>query len=50
MAEHQKAQFENQTLILDGNEFFDCDFRHCNLVYKGHEAVKLERCHIAGCT
>jgi hypothetical protein len=50
MAVYKKANYVNQTVILDGNEFHDCEFRHCNFIYKGQEAVKLEHCHIAGCT
>ncbi len=50
MAVHRKQHFENQTLILDGNEFIECEIRRCNLIYKGREAVKLEHCQIAGCT
>ena len=50
MAVHKKESLINQTLILDGNEFHDCELKHCNLIYKGREAVKLEHCHIAACT
>ncbi len=50
MAVHRQQHFERQTLILDGNEFIECELKRCNLVYKGREAVKLEHCHIAGCT
>ncbi len=50
MAVHKKASYESQTVILDGNEFIECELRHCNLIYKGREPVKLEHCHIAGCT
>jgi hypothetical protein len=50
MAVHKKRSFVNQTLILDGNEFHECEIRHCNLIYKGLDAVKLEHCHIAACT
>jgi hypothetical protein len=50
MAVHNKKAIEHQTLILDGNEFHHCELRHCNLVYKGHGAVKMEHCHLVGCT
>jgi hypothetical protein len=50
MAVHKKASYEKQSVILDGNEFIECELRHCNLIYKGREPVKLEHCHIAGCT
>jgi hypothetical protein len=50
MAVHKHVTFDNQTVILDGNDFQHCELRHCNLVYKGREPVKLEHCHLAGCT
>ncbi len=50
MAVHKKASYEKQTVVLDGNEFIECELRHCNLIYKGREPVKLEHCHIAACT
>ena len=50
MTTQKKATIENQTLILDGNEFVECELRHCTLVYKGHAPVKLDHCHIIGCT
>jgi hypothetical protein len=50
MTRHHRAKFESETVVLDGSEFTECEFRHCNLVYKGHDAVKLEHCHIVGGT
>jgi len=50
MAGHRKKLIENQTLILDGDHFFECELRNCRLVYKGLEHVKLEHCRIVGCT
>ncbi len=50
MGVHRQEVFENQTVILDGNEFIRCEMRRCNLIYKGREPVKLEQCHIASCT
>jgi len=50
MGMHRNESFENQTVILDGNEFDHCEMRRCNLVYKGREPVKLEHCQLAGCT
>jgi hypothetical protein len=50
MAVHKHASFQNQTVILDGNEFDHCELRHCNLVFKGHGDVKLDHCTIIGCT
>ena len=50
MAVHKNKVIENQTLILDGNEYADCELKDCTLIYKAHEAVKLERCRLGGCT
>jgi hypothetical protein len=50
MAVHNHATLQNETVILDGNEFQNCELRHCNLVFKGHSNVKLEHCTIIGCT
>lgn len=50
MALHTKTNFENQTLILDGEDFVGCELKHCMLVFKGHRAVRLEHCHLQGCT
>ena len=50
MVVHSKSVIENQTVFLDGNEFQHCELRHCNLIFKGHDAVKLEQCHLVGCT
>jgi hypothetical protein len=50
MTAQKKMVIENQTLILDGNEFDHCELRHCNLIYKGENVVKLNHCHLVGCT
>lgn len=50
MAIHTKVHLENQTLILDGEDYVDCELRHCTLVFKAHRPVRLERCHLIGCT
>jgi hypothetical protein len=50
MAVQKNATLENQTVILDGNEFRHCELRRCNLVFKGHGDVRLDQCTIVGCT
>ena len=50
MQVHKKETFEKQTVILDGHDFQECELKKCNLVFKGREPVKLEHCHITGCT
>jgi hypothetical protein len=41
---------ENETVVLDGNEFVGCTFQSCKLVYKGGELPRLQRCHFARCS
>ena len=50
MAVQKNKTIENQTIILDGNEFDHCELRDFALVFKGLEQVKLEHCRISGCT
>jgi hypothetical protein len=50
MPVQKRATIEHQTILLDGNEFIDCKFRHCKFIYKGQAPVKLEGCHLSGCT
>jgi hypothetical protein len=50
MAVHNQKTFANQEVVLDGNEFHGCELRHCNLIYKAQDVVKLEHCHLVGCT
>ncbi|HEV3259336.1 MAG TPA: hypothetical protein VG013_20890 [Gemmataceae bacterium] len=50
MAVYRKKAIESQTLILDGNEYVDCELKDCNLIYKAHEPVKLEHCRLIGCS
>ena len=49
MAVYKQQTLENQTVVLDGNEFIGCELRHCTLVYKAHDVVKLDHCHLVGC-
>ena len=35
MASFSKKTFNNQTINLDGNEYSQCTFRTCRLVYAG---------------
>lgn len=30
---YQNQAFENQDLVLDGNDYIDCTFKNCTLVY-----------------
>ncbi|HEX8200267.1 MAG TPA: hypothetical protein VF590_07255 [Isosphaeraceae bacterium] len=49
MANHKAEIFENRAVVLDGEEFEDCTFRNCTLIYKGGEAPKLVNNYLEGC-
>jgi len=40
----------NNTVILDGNEFVNCEFDSCKMVYRGGEMPKLQHCQFSHCT
>jgi len=37
MAEHTGEWFRDKPVELDGEEFYDCTFVDCNLIYRGGE-------------
>jgi hypothetical protein len=41
MAFFQSTTFRNEKVELDGNEFYDCKFENCHLIYRGAAAMKL---------
>lgn len=49
MAVFEDATKENETIVLDGNEFVSCKFQSCKMVYEGGELPKLQHCHFAQC-
>jgi hypothetical protein len=40
---------ESESVLLDGNEFINCEFQGCNLVYRGGELPRLQQCRFARC-
>ena len=38
--------YEKETVTLDGNEFVDCTFTECRLVYSGSGPVGLSGCQV----
>ncbi len=42
MARHQGATFTNETVVLDGNEYLNCTFTNCDIVYRGTATVSLD--------
>ena len=41
--------FENETVHLDGNQFFECVFRKCTVTYGGGDGPVLVRPHFTDC-
>jgi len=50
MAVFKELEKANESVALDGNEFIDCKFKNCELVYSGGELPKLQRCDFAHCS
>ena len=41
--------FNHETVELDGEQFSDCEFRDCRMVFRGGEPPKFADCRFAGC-
>ena len=41
--------YNHETVALDDEEFTDCEFRDCRLVYQGGEPPKFTGCSFVGC-
>ncbi len=41
MAQYQGATFTNETVVLDGNDYRNCTFTDCVIVFRGTAAVSL---------
>ncbi len=41
--------FNHETVTLDGEEFSDCEFRDCRMVYSGGEPPVFSQCRFDGC-
>jgi hypothetical protein len=48
MVKDQKL--ERQDVLLDDNEFINCDFENCKMIYKGGQLPKLQQCRFALCS
>jgi hypothetical protein len=44
MTTQRKKTFKNETVELDGNEFIDCKFQGCQLVYSGGPLPRFDGC------
>ena len=41
--------YSHETVVLDGQEFSDCEFRDCRLVYSGGEVPVFADCRFHAC-
>lgn len=41
---YTKKTFEGSTEVIDGNEYEDCEFRKCRIVYRGGPLPKMNGC------
>jgi hypothetical protein len=42
MAQHEGTAFANETVVLDGNEYRNCTFTNCELIFRGTNGVSLQ--------
>jgi hypothetical protein len=42
---YQKHTFENSTEEIDGNEYEECEFRNCRIVFRGGALPIMSHCH-----
>ncbi|MGA0601349.1 hypothetical protein ACO2Q3_11665 [Caulobacter sp. KR2-114] len=41
--------FNQETVVLDGEHFADCEFRNCRLIYRGGEVPHFDGCQFEQC-
>jgi hypothetical protein len=49
MATFAERQFQDETVVLDGNEYRACQFHKCRMVYRGGEFSQLIDCNCSEC-
>lgn len=50
MVVNRGRTYEKKTVLLDGNEYTDCTFIDCRLVYSGSGKVGLSGCRLVNST
>jgi len=45
----ERQTFSNATIIIDGNEYLECKFERCKIVYCGVAVVALNGCSFSDC-
>jgi hypothetical protein len=49
MAQHVGETFTNQTVVLDGNDYRNCTFTNCEIVFNGTASVSLNGISFNNC-
>jgi hypothetical protein len=50
MAQHEGETFANATVVLDGNDYRNCTFNNCQIVFNGTDSVSLFGINFNDCT
>jgi hypothetical protein len=46
---YENQQFENMNIILDENEYIGCQFKACNVIYRGGPSFAVTDCTFDNC-
>jgi len=49
MAEFKEKSFENETLNVDGNNYENCKFKGCTMIYSGGSDTHVNGCSFDDC-
>jgi len=50
MADLSGSHFQGQTVVLDGNNYIDCRFEQCTIVYRAETLPELKNCNFHDCS
>lgn len=50
VAKHTATAFSDETIVIDGQSFLDCEFRGVTLIYEGGVVPEFRGCTLADCT
>ncbi len=47
--ENQGKSFTGVTEVIDGNQYNECHFQNCRMIYRGGELPRISGCHFENC-
>ncbi len=47
---HEDQKFDGSREIIDGNEYVNCEFQKCNLIFQGGDLPTINGCKMVDCT